>query len=522
MGIKGAGQSQRSRRERPVIDIYARLSHAPTGETIKVDDQAEMGQEALERRGGVLGEVFKDPSKSAWDPGVVRPEWERLMGRLESGESDGVWVYDLTRFSRKVMEGERLVELAARGIRVWSNAGEYDLATADGRAHFREAMVAAARESDKISERVKRGKLRRARRGRHHGGPRAFAIPGWAPVGPDWEQGDPRERVSDETIAAERAVVRECYDRLFAGQTMAVLARDLNERGSRTTTGKVWNQASLRGMLIRASLAGLIEHDGQFLGERLGVEAIVSREELLRMRAMFAARHRGRPPGMGSHILAGLARCADCGQPFYGMPRPRSKPYPDGSVRREYRCRRDIRLGGCGRNGIDALTAETIVGEAVKARLADPRRVDRVAARLVAVKGERARIGAEIARLEQDADGLAEKVAAWGMDRVERAMQPIQRRLDELNEQLAELEEPETADAAAADAVKAWDDARAAGDTPALRAMIKRAFPRLAVKPPAKWGDHSADRFDWDGESLAPLRTQPLDVDAGQHAGRTE
>jgi hypothetical protein len=245
----------------------------------------------------------------------------------------GVWVYDLTRFSRKVIEGERLVELAGRGIRVWSQAGEYDQATADGRAHFREAMVAAARESDKISERVKRGNLRRVRRGRVTGGPQGFAIPGWAPLGPDWVRGDARERVPDEQAAAERALVRECYDRLFAGETITVIVRDLQTRqGCPTTTqGKLWDQTALKVMLTRANVAGLIEYNEELVGERVGVEPIVSREELLRLRAMFDARRRGRPPDLGDYLLSGLVACSVCGRQMNGMPHPRCLPNPDGS-----------------------------------------------------------------------------------------------------------------------------------------------------------------------------------------------
>jgi DNA invertase Pin-like site-specific DNA recombinase len=150
---------------RPVVDVYARISYAATGETVKTDDQIDLCEEKILARGAVVGEVFRDDSLSAWQPRVVRPDWELMMRRLESGLSDGVMVYDVTRFSRKVMEGERLVEAATHGARVWSLSGEYDLTTADGRRHFREAMVAAAAESDKISERVKRGNLRRARKG---------------------------------------------------------------------------------------------------------------------------------------------------------------------------------------------------------------------------------------------------------------------------------------------------------------------------------------------------------------------
>lgn len=503
MGNISAGQGGRQ----PVIDIYARLSQAVNGETIQVDDQVEMGLEALERRGATLGRTFRDPSKSAWNPRVVRPEWDALMRRLEAGESDGVWVYDLTRFSRKILEGERLVELAARGLRVWSQSGEYDLATADGRAHFREAMVAAARESDKISERVKRGNLRRARRGRHHGAKRAFGLPGWAPVGEDWVQGDPRERVPDEQVDAERVVIRECYDRLFAGESLAQLVAALNAKSSVTTFGNPWTRGTLRRVLCRASLAGLVEYRGEILGELAGVSPIVSRDEWERMRALFEARRRGRPPGLGAYVLSGLMRCSRCGSALYGAQRKNLVPYEDGSVRREYLCRRSTNdnQASCGRNLIDARIAEQAVAEAVKQRLGDPRRADRIAKRLAAARGDRARIEAELATLKDSADGLAEKVAEWGLERVTLSMTPILRRQQELHDKLARLEEAEGSDAAAAEAVAAWDEATKRGDTAALRAMIKRAFPRLALRPQEKWGDHSPTRLDWDG--VYPLHT---------------
>ena len=54
---------------------------------------------------------------------MVRPDFELLMSRLESGASDGVWIYGVSRFSRKMTEGERLVAAASRGILLWSQAG---------------------------------------------------------------------------------------------------------------------------------------------------------------------------------------------------------------------------------------------------------------------------------------------------------------------------------------------------------------------------------------------------------------
>ncbi|MGH3615906.1 MAG: recombinase family protein [Pseudonocardia sp.] len=289
-------------RPAPVVDIYARLSFAANGETIQVDDQVELCTEKILDRGGVVGEIFKDNSLSAWKPNVIRPDWEALVTRLESGLSDGVMVYDLTRVSRKIMEGERLVEWASRGLRVWALSGEYDLTTADGRRHFRESMVAAAGESDKISERVKRGKVRRARKAGQHGGPRQYGLPGMLPAPPGWEVGDPRTPTPEAHGTAERAVIRECYDRLFAGDSVSGLVRELNERGAAgdraalPTSGKPWHRSAFVASMTRPALAGLLRHRGTVVGEFAGVESIVSREEWERMCALFAARELGRHP----------------------------------------------------------------------------------------------------------------------------------------------------------------------------------------------------------------------------------
>jgi site-specific DNA recombinase len=72
---------------RPVIDVYARISYAVTGETIKTDDQIELCEEKILARGAVVGEVFRDDSLSAWQPRVVRPDWELMMLLADSEKS---------------------------------------------------------------------------------------------------------------------------------------------------------------------------------------------------------------------------------------------------------------------------------------------------------------------------------------------------------------------------------------------------------------------------------------------------
>ncbi len=151
---------------------------------------------------------------------------------------------------------------------------------------------------------------------------------------------------------------------------------------------------------------------------------------------------------------------------------------------------------------IDAVAAEAIVAEAVKARLGDPRRAGRIAARLAKVREQRAVLQAEMTALEESADNLAVKTARWGVDRVDKAMAPILARLEELRRELAPLDEPEDAGMAASEAAAEWDKAEASGDTAAMRAMIHRAFPNLVLHTGARRGDRSPQRFAWDGPRL--------------------
>jgi hypothetical protein len=182
-----------------------------------------------------------------------------------------------------------------------------------------------------------------------------------------------------------------------------------------------------------------------------------------------------------------------------GNPRPHQPPYPDGSARREYRCLRNAdKPHACGKNHIDALPAERAVDEAMRARLGDPRRAAKMAAHLVRISERRAKLEAEIAMLKEAADNLSTKTAKWGVDRVDKAMEPLLDGIEKLRGQLAGLEAPAQAETAAGDAVRAWEEAKARGDFPAMRAMIKRAFPNLTLIPSRHFNDHSPDRIIWE------------------------
>ena len=139
-----------------MLDSYARLSWNPNTEELeKIEDQFADNAQVIERMGGMLGEALSD-GLSAWKRTVKRKGWERLLERVESGESDGIVVWHVDRLFRQPRDLERLIELGEQGFVIASAHGTRNLASADDRFILRIEVAQAAKSSDDKSRRVKR------------------------------------------------------------------------------------------------------------------------------------------------------------------------------------------------------------------------------------------------------------------------------------------------------------------------------------------------------------------------------
>lgn len=503
----------RSATERPtIIDIYCRISRDYDGTLRSVEAQEEACRAAIAahaHEGWEAGKVFRDHALSAWNPKVHRPDFDELMTRLESGEADGVIVRNLDRFTRKMIEGERLLNVAKQGRIVVALDGRYDLGTARGQKNFYEDLIDAQYESHRLSERTVRGKRDKAARGKSNASYRGFAMPGFLPNPEDWETGDPRIEVPQQQLDAERDAVREVARRVLAGQSWASIVRWLNGTGLRTAYGNEWSVTSLRNMLRRPSLAGINTHHGEEVGVLPG-EPVLDRETWERMVAVMAARTPGRQPS-GRYLLTNLLYCGRCGHRLTGRPQRQRAPYPETGdpeldadrTPRQYWCQKQAGPNsGCGRLNVDQRMADAVVEEMVKATLGDPRHADRLKRRAAKVRAERDKVSHEISRLEEDAEALASKVATWGIQRVDAAMRPIDARLQVLRGKLLALDDPDadTNPSEATEAAAEWDNA-ASGEH--RRAMVRRAFPRgITVLPTQGRGRQTLDgtrrRFVWE------------------------
>jgi len=376
------------------LDIYARLSRKGDDRQLSTRGQVRHCRARVADAGHAVGEVFIDDGKSAWNPRVRRPDWETLMARLESGASDGVCVYDLSRFARQVKDGERLIEAAERGLTVLDSESDatFDLKSPGGKKAFRDAINAAAYYSDRTSKTGKRGKALRAGEGLSHGGPRAF---GFEPDGVTVRE-------------AEAAVIRDWGKRLVRGESEWSLVREANARGILTTAGKQWRHSTIHAMITRPRNAGIMTHHGEPVAEMPG-EPILDRPTYDRLAAMFAARRRGRP---SSYLCSGkgFTACGVCGNALYGRPRSHHRAYEDGEPKREYWC--SPSNGGCAKVNIDQRQLDFWAARWALRELSNPDHADAVAAREAEVSAQREALEAEAAAIETTLDDLAVKLAA--------------------------------------------------------------------------------------------------------------
>jgi site-specific DNA recombinase len=459
-----------------VIDVYARVSRKGDRNQRSVSGQVAASRAVLAARGLTAGEVLKDDGRSAWNPRVKRDGWDQLMARLESGASAGVVVFDLERFTRQPREGERLIDAAERGLTVLDSDAEFDLTTASGKKAFRDAMAAAAYYSDRLSDRVKRGKKAKAMAGEvdNGGKHRAFGF----------------EEDNVTVHEPEAAVIRFLAGHILHGDPQLALVDFLNRRGIKTAKDGPWTVHALAMMLTRERNRGNITHAGVVVA-RLPGEPILDDDTFSRLIAVYAARRRGRPPS-GQYLASGVLTCGTCGVRLGCRPVPQKRPYPDGEVCREYFCTPRLSRDCADRARADQRAVDDAVRELALAILADPRNAAQIEAAAAAVAEEADTLDTLIARDEELALELSGRLGRdeITLARYDAVTRPLDRRLAGLRERRARLSSPEAVPARQSRA--AWEARWEAADPGERRDLLKMALRgRHLVIAPAGTGQGS-------------------------------
>jgi DNA invertase Pin-like site-specific DNA recombinase len=352
---------------------YARLSEDDEkdpelrGENvaIQLDECAAFREQHLEwRHAG----SFKDNDKtaSAYGGDLVREDFEKLMSLVRASGVDVIVCVEVTRLFRKPLEAETLIDLVWPKSKtsfhtiVTTRGGYYDLRTSAGRKAVRDAVNAAAGESDNISDRVRGKKAALARKGMPNGGRRPYGF----------------EPDQITLRASETVVMYEMASRLIKGESARHVIADLNERDIPTAEGSKWTKDTMVNMLRRKRYApygdtnrGIRVHKG--VEYKAVWPAVFDTVTWARLQAALHAHDhlaakRGNPRKC---LLVGFLFCGECDSKLGGSMK-RDKPHEPNKPR--YKCKVYDGYGtrqGCAKVSRLAEPLEDFVSQAVLYRL---------------------------------------------------------------------------------------------------------------------------------------------------------
>ncbi|MGN6126743.1 MAG: recombinase family protein [Humibacter sp.] len=328
------------------MGIYLRISDDAAGEAKGVARQREdcTALAAVRRWEPV---VYEDNDVSAYQRGVVREHFERMLSDLKAGEIRGIVAYDLDRLARQPRDLERVIDLyeTMPGLIFATLQGDINLSTADGRTMARVMVAFANKASADTGRRVKRKQLQLAREG-------ALVHAGRVPFG--WQ---PDGKTVDEAAKAE---ILQAHERLLAGDKLIRIrddwaARDVvprdaqGRRHGKDKDSTELKHTTVRRILTNPALAGFKVYRGQILEEngapvKGAWEPICTAEHLEAVQGVLDARQRSWQPSGLSYLLSGIARCGKCTQPMRGQfARDRN-----GNKRPVYACDSGASRKGCG------------------------------------------------------------------------------------------------------------------------------------------------------------------------------
>lgn len=144
----------------PVI-IYCRISSANDNKGCSLASQAEAGMTYCHNNNYTVDTTVYEIG-SAWK----NPKQTNLECIINNHKNVTLIVNSIDRFSRNVSKGIDMInKMIIKNIKLVSLNDTVDLSSATGRASFRNLLSNSELESDKISERCKRGSAHRKRNG---------------------------------------------------------------------------------------------------------------------------------------------------------------------------------------------------------------------------------------------------------------------------------------------------------------------------------------------------------------------
>lgn len=285
------------------VGTYARISDDAEQLGLGVGRQQDDTRKLVELRGWTLAETYLDNDVSAYQPKVIRPDFERMLADLETGATQGIAVYDLDRLARQPADLERIISIYDRKPLVFATVqGDIDLSTPDGRTMARVMVAFANKASMDTARRVARQKLEKATNG--------IGFSNYRPFG--WNE----DRLTLNEPEAE--ILRQAARDVLSGTGLFVICGGLNRQDIKTVRGNIWKTHAMRRVLRAPRIAGFAVYQGELLTDS-GGNPVMGKWEPILDEATWRAVDSiigstkssvERKPG---GLLTNIARCGKCG-----------------------------------------------------------------------------------------------------------------------------------------------------------------------------------------------------------------
>lgn len=264
-------------------------------------------------------EVFEDPGYSAKN--TERPDYQRMMERLRTGEFSHLLVWKIDRISRNLLDfAEMYKELKSLGITFVSKNEQFDTSSAIGEAMLKIILVFAELERNMTSERVSAVMISRANDGKWNGGR--------VPYGYSWD----KQNQEFSIIESESNIVKTIFNLYEEHQSLIYIARYLNDLGYVTRVGNDWSVNSIYRILKNPFYIGAYRYNKHIEGNRQKVreesewivyenhhvpivsEALYDRVQFILQRNKRGGYKKGESHKRKNiHVFAGLVKCGNCG-----------------------------------------------------------------------------------------------------------------------------------------------------------------------------------------------------------------
>lgn len=295
--------------------------------------------------------IFEDAGYSAKN--TDRPDYQRMMDRLRTGEFSHLLVWKIDRISRNLLDfAEMYSELKKLGIAFVSKNEQFDTSNAVGEAMLKIILVFAELERQMTSERVTAVMLSRANNGQWNGGR--------VPYGYDYD----KKSKTFSIDPAESAIVKKIYLLYDQYNSLIYVCRSLNNIGLKTRAGNEWNVPSIYKILTNPFYTGAylynVHSDGRGAKKKdrdewVTIEnhhpSIISKQDFDKLALVLDKNKRGGVPEgktylrKNIHVFAGLVKCGVCGA---NMSSTLDREHADGWRPSVYGCsRRRGNSGAC-------------------------------------------------------------------------------------------------------------------------------------------------------------------------------